>query len=72
MKTKQDLIQWFDNLTGQAIKNKVLTQMLNGVPVFKTGDIEDDKQNVLLIRDIIQKYKFPELLEQSGGENVTK
>ena len=55
LKTKQDLMQWFNNLAQNNIKNKLLTEMVNGT-MIKNIDIENDKRKTLLVLDIIQKY----------------
>ena len=65
MSTKQDLLTWFTNLASKAIKQSAFTIILNGINI----DIAVDKQNALLVMDIIQKYD-KELVEIPSREQL--
>ena len=51
LKTKQDLMKWFNNLVMSTIRQSVFTGMVNG----HLPNVDEDKQNALLVLNIIQK-----------------
>lgn len=65
IKTKQDLLVWFNDLANKSFKQSILTSIING----KQSHIEEDKQNALLVMDIIQRYE-KEIIEIPSRENL--